>query len=61
MSSRCPASGAGRVCLALSAAAVLAAVEAGEDPFSAVPAHHHRLDLKNFERHRAKLKVGFEF
>jgi hypothetical protein len=41
--------------------AVMEAIEAGEDPLSAVPIHHHRLDLKNFERHRAKLKVGFEF
>jgi hypothetical protein len=43
------------------AEAAFEALDAGEDPAATLPIHHHRLDLKNFERHRAKLKVGFEF
>src|SRR3954452_15993498 len=41
--------------------AAFEALDAGEDPAATLPIHHHRLALKNFERHRAKLKVGFEF
>lgn len=43
------------------ATAVAEALEAGEDPAGAVPIRHKRLDLKNFERHRFKLKVAYEF
>ena len=43
------------------AATWIEAIDAGEDPIAALPVHHRRFDLKNFERHRAKLKLGFEF
>ena len=43
------------------AAGVVEALEAGEDPLSAVPVRRSHLDLKNFERHRIKVKAGFEF
>lgn len=43
------------------AIAVASAIAAGEDPFAAVPIRHGRLDLAHFDRHRARLKLGFEF
>jgi hypothetical protein len=43
------------------AAGIVEALEAGEDPLSAVPVRRSHLDLKNFERHRIKVKAGFEF
>lgn len=43
------------------ATAIASAIEAGEDPFAAVPVRHGRLDLAHFDRHRARLKLGIEF
>jgi hypothetical protein len=43
------------------AVGVIAALEAGEDPLAALPVPNRRLDLKNFERHLVRLKVGFDF
>lgn len=43
------------------AASVFEAIEAGNDPVGALPLKHRRLDLTNFERHRVKLKVAYEF
>lgn len=54
-----PGVGAGRVCLARRSRA--RGGRSRRESVSAVAAHHRTLDLKNFERHRAKLKVGFEF
>jgi hypothetical protein len=45
--------------------ALAAALAAGEEPPAPVapdlPVRHRRLNLKDFERHQVKLKVGFDF
>ena len=45
--------------------ALVAALAAGEEPPTPVvpdlPVRHRRLNLKDFERHQVKLKVGFDF
>lgn len=43
------------------ATSVADAVEAGDDPLSALPLRPARLNLTNFERHQIRIKVGFSF
>jgi hypothetical protein len=43
------------------AAAVVAALDAGEDPLAAVPVRQLHLDLRNFTRHLIRVKAGFDF